>query len=316
MGNSSGRPGSLDAFFQKYKKNQVSPHTHKDLEEGICHGMCLDWIRLMLHGRGEQFKTLTTSSSADVVSRVLLVQSSTHKLFLEAVQQVNEDVARRQEALAARSHVRVERGAALQAQLQQYGQMDKALSIVLQSGVLDDGDTGRLATFRQGIVPSMQGVLAQMQANHAEILKIEAANARLSRIVADDKLRYDQWFHTFQKLYAERIKEDVGFTDVRYGASLDSGDPSKSIIWFSKILSCIKLLKRGECALLNFRRAKGGHFVAFHFDGAQYHFLDPNAGWYCVDTDQAVAELFHDLWHAAYRDLVYTQSEWRVFLRG
>lgn len=98
MGVSSGVPSDCTStpkeFRERYAGRLVADVTHRSHpSEGICHGMCLDWLRLMLNGRIELFKAYATVD-AGVAGLILQEQEKMHTLFHGATRDVTEELSR------------------------------------------------------------------------------------------------------------------------------------------------------------------------------------------------------------------------------
>lgn len=98
MGLSSGVPSDRTStpreFRERYAARMVANVTHlSHPSEGICHGMCLDWVRLMLNGRIELFKAYATVD-VGVAGLILQQQEKMHKLFHGATSDVTDELSR------------------------------------------------------------------------------------------------------------------------------------------------------------------------------------------------------------------------------
>jgi len=96
MGNSSGVPNDRTStrtdFKERYASGLVTAMSHVDYPgEGICHGMCLDWIRLLLNGRVELFKAYHTEKGGSS-GLILKEQEKMHNVFLKATESVTDEL--------------------------------------------------------------------------------------------------------------------------------------------------------------------------------------------------------------------------------
>ena len=107
MGLSSGVPSDRTStpkeFRDRYAGSVVANVTHlSHPSEGICHGMCLDWIRLMLNGRIELFKAYATVDTG-VAGLILQEQEKMHTLFHRATNDVTDELTRDVQTVLARA---------------------------------------------------------------------------------------------------------------------------------------------------------------------------------------------------------------------
>jgi len=95
MGNASGVPSdrtsTVKDFRSRYENRQLSAFTHGTVSEGICHGMCLDWMRLSLNGRPELFLEYTMSGT-EHAGLILQQQERMHYLFHTASGAVTDEL--------------------------------------------------------------------------------------------------------------------------------------------------------------------------------------------------------------------------------
>lgn len=330
MGNTSStpsRPKSLGEFLERYKGKLVAPHHQRGLGEGICHGMCLDWVRSMLHGDVSGFKKYATLDM-EGFKAVVLVQGEIHKLFAGSIvdyqRQVEQDVVAQRQRMR---EIKQRQTRISDRYLAERASVNRMIDVANVGPLMAHLDPVSRGNFDQAIREA-RGITLRRGAVYVSEMKrlrwdydMQEIGLDLKLLIlkmnADDFLQtYPHLYQFFKVKYKERFESRDSFDDIQLGESTPSGSPDDLLKWTANIRTCIQKLGAGQAALLNFRRSGGGHFVGFFHDGGRYHFFDPNAGWYCVASAEDAGQLFEDLFYAVYASMGYDSSEWRLFLRG
>ncbi len=325
MGNTSPtpspspRPRNIQEFERRYAAALVSGHGQQSLSEGICNGMCLDWIRLLLHDAGARFVDYGRLR-LEQLDRVYVLQQSIHDAYvISGHREVAEILQRQEELLQRQRGAHHELQTVARPRARNAAVAEEALRLVgrwnTTTAALGPVDSGNLRTaFRQqGVVVDLR--IERMTCLENEIRRIEQVVANLNRMLKDDERMFPHLFHRFRAKFRELYHgEAYTFDDVEYLQAVNGTFTLHGVQgWLSEIRACIHQLRDGHGALLNIRGRSGGHYVAFHRAGNQYSLFDPNTGWYRVAGADAVWEMFADLWFAAYLNFGYNRSSWRVF---
>lgn len=317
--SSSRRPRTIEEFEKLYASALVSGHGQQTLSEGICNGMCLDWIRLLLHDAGSRFVDYGRLRGVHL-DRVYALQQNIHDAFvLSGQREISEVLAHQRQLIRRQREAHVELQTIARPRARNAVVAEELLRIVggwnAGSQHLDIVDSNSLRTaFRQQRrVADLR--IERMTRLEDEIRRIEQVVFGLNRMLKDDERLFPHLFHRFRAKFHDLYQDQAyTFDDIEYMVAVNSTFSLEGVqSWLAEIRSCIHQLRDGHAALLNIRGDKGGHYVAFHRAGDQYSLFDPNTGWYRVTGADAVWEMFADLWFAAYLKSGYKRSSWRVY---
>ncbi|HKO56948.1 MAG TPA: hypothetical protein VJ276_13820 [Thermoanaerobaculia bacterium] len=327
MGNStptpsSKRPQSIEEFELKYTANCRSSHNQKRLKEGICHGMCLDWVRSMIRDSGARF---VDYHSMDIgqLRKVYAVEARMHQAYnVVGDKLMKASLARQKELLdqAERKNQKARR-------LQQHG-MELLRTIdetELRLGEkLSESERTVLSINSRAMWRDIGRINSYVDETSQFAKTTELQVQRLNEVFHDDERMFHHFYSYFRDHLHEWVEKGDEFSDIIAGTGeYESLHPKALDDWFSKIRACLFQLQSKQCALLNFRRSSddkkdpgAGHYVAFARVDSIYHLFDPNVGWYQVDGLSEMMEMFKDLWSAGYVNGRYSKSIWRVFYSG
>lgn len=314
MGNTENKmkgkkPSTPRELLEKYIDNIVSTYNQNDLKQGICHGMCLDWIQSMINGTGSKF-TDYSKLKKDQMDVIFALPGEFHEKFKVAT--IDECQRRKDKAYSKLTEAEQCRQRALhnQGKLQKLSEQEERLKSVGPHIMkyLSDRTNFEAVLKQQSNAVSrkwdeLESEMKHMDRLHGEAEKIREGMAQTARM-------YPHVYEQFKKKYAEKLFKDI---DIDQGKHY-SWTPEKLSEWFSKIGTCLNLLGSKQCSMLTFQLdSADGHVIAFYREGENYHLFDPNVGWFRVQGFDSALELFEDIWHILYRDKKYNNSTWRIF---
>ena len=288
MGNSSGsamRPTDLPGFKKHYVKSVVSVSMNQ-VQDGVCHGMCLNWVRKMLV-KGPRWRPKQNKNYEEKGSR-------SHSGILEAVRRRTEAKGQRFVSYIEEQKRSADRMNELAAKKTQHGLSateDAELRQILDAAVAHRSERDQMREeFRlekQNLTDATGsgGAWAKDYAGYFQEFKHEGGMK-------------------FQALEAE-------FVDAMGMAGATEQERFSS--YFGAIKSRIQGLGPGKGAMLNIHKKAGkGHFVAFYCsaDGKEWHIYDPNVGWYARDSADDVGQLFEDLYLSVYAKYQFDNAIW------
>jgi hypothetical protein len=305
---------TLEAPFSQGKRTQAFSPDTKAIQEGLCEGQCLHWIRRVLQAGTENYKAALHKT--DLSDEEIIVKQRRQHVVAAAAQLVKESVqtpafntrrdAARSKATAERTAVENDESAALMALQAERAQVrEKFETILSQMGFKKVG--GGQWSFPR----TMQHQWDEAQKKWDQIE--ERLDAKAKGITAKSKSRID----AADKLADERVKTLQSQNFYSYGwdglaKQLDSWVEKKVKSGRKRGFSNIIVIKsknrakhatagafsiamikdqdfcEGTCALLSVGLSKGtgeaggaipGHAIAAHFkDVHEIYLFDPNVG--------------------------------------
>jgi hypothetical protein len=313
------RPQTIEEFEIKYQKSCRSSHNQKVFKEGICHGMCLDWVRSMLNDSGARFMDYH-SMKFDSLKKVYSMEARIHNVY----NKVGEKLIQASLQAATELRLQAEHKQRKARRLQQHGlQLLDSIENTERRlrGVLSDSERTVLEINVRAMDRDIGLINDIVDRNVNFVQATERRILQLNQQMKNDEVMFHHFYSYFRQNFREWIKDGEDFSDIVAGVGRYEDFGSDTLgDWFSKIRTCLFQLQTRQCALLNFRRGSddpkdpgAGHYIAFARMNARFHLFDPNVGWYEAEGLDAIMELFKDLWSAGYIRSNYRKSIWRVF---
>jgi Yersinia/Haemophilus virulence surface antigen len=278
----------LNAAIRKHQESLISFWNQggRDLAgDGVCMGMCLDWIRRILNGRGS-FGTAEAPRShvynPDEESALPWKESKEKKRF----------------DLQASTHTA----------------MRQAQGNVLETE-LDQELNALVAQFKKlyGHEPSKAQVadmsLRFYRTNMAKIQKLAYENFQTQWLLSTAKA--PGWFGSeprLKKANYDRIKIDTESLPRFVAGEALAGAPLSQYVKGA----ILRLGEQGSCGVLTVsKESTSGHDMGFHVPaaGASFYFFDPNIGEFRFGKDRAdFGDFWIELWESVYRERGYVAA--------
>jgi hypothetical protein len=288
MGNSSvsaKRPQDIGSFKKQYEKYVISTAINQ-VNDGVCHGMCLNWVRKMLL-TGPDWRP---KKDKDYEAKGAVL----HTGFQDTTKQWRE---------ARTSHLIT----FVEEQQRNAARMNE-LWAKKSTSTLSEAEGTEL----QKILTAAKEGKAKRQ----EMFQAIQLEKQYFTDLMDSKggwtREYSAYFQQFKGGgYKKFQRLDANFVDAMGMAGATEQERFSS--YFGAIKAKIQTIEAGKGALLNIYKKQGkGHFLAFYRsdDAKDWHFYDPNLGWYRRDSVDNVGQLFEDLYLCVYASRQFEEANW------
>ncbi|MBV8544581.1 MAG: hypothetical protein JO093_12720 [Acidobacteria bacterium] len=296
MGNSIGTPNTVEEFQKKYEKRCISNHNQMDHNEDVCHGMSLDWMQSMLNEQGKTFITVGQSKHGSLTRKLLIKQNRiTHNAYIDALDKFNQSF----EPFKEKYIKNVMQMEDIGPKIDRFRRIE-ALDLA--------GNVSNTTKYRRAL-----------KHYGPEMLQLESKQLGFDQKLRWFQTRFDENarnFHHNYNYFVQCYQERKGLfenIEVRPRNSTIHEDAEEVL---GMIGTCIDQLESGECAVVNFQREGGGHYVAFYRGGGVYHMFDPNVGWYSEISKTNLWTMFSDLFAVDYLKKPYKTLQWSIFKKN
>ena len=252
--------------------------------EGICHGMCLDWVRRILGGkttRFDKYDALGSDEKARKIKKRLATQEQTHEIRLTALDTVQAPLRKEITEQVARS-----KSATFGLQLRSFPLLGNPIADMFGYGTEQQLD-------------------ADKRDAHTKVTAV-------SRQVVPSQIGPVYW-STFQQLWSQNVRGRTGGAkninfDLLSGSILGKSETVAD--WSSYFDVRLSGLPASDCAIF-MGEGKSGHAIAFHRrPSATIEFFEPNFGEYEFKSQNALVTVLVMLSSTVYH---FAGGSWNAF---